>query len=112
LTESERLPPEPRLQVAPGFELKLENGQTVNLEKREPQAEYRELRKQWEKALNEGLRDQSGKVVGIPIDEAIKILANSNSLPSKTKSGDKQLNDYAITAPTAASSGRVFDRIR
>jgi hypothetical protein len=32
LTKDERLPPEPRLQSAPGFQLKLENGQTVILE--------------------------------------------------------------------------------
>src|SRR5262245_61348462 len=40
MTEKDRLPPEPRLQVARGFELKLENGQVINLENREPQAEY------------------------------------------------------------------------
>src|ERR1044072_1172868 len=34
--KKERRPPEPRLQAAPGFELGLENGQKVQLEKREP----------------------------------------------------------------------------
>ena len=31
LSQQERLPPEPRLQAAPGFEVKLEDGQTVRL---------------------------------------------------------------------------------
>lgn len=47
----ERLPPEPRLQAAPGFGVKLKNGETVSLEKREPEAEYRVLRAQWEREL-------------------------------------------------------------
>src|ERR1044071_2006986 len=46
LTKEERLPPEPRLQAAPGFELKLENGQTEKLELKAPQEEYRILRRQ------------------------------------------------------------------
>lgn len=47
----ERLPPEPRLQAAPGFEVKLKTGEIVKLEKREPEAEYRVLRAQWEREL-------------------------------------------------------------
>ena len=113
MSESERLPPEPRLQVAPGFGLKLENGQVVNLEKREPQAEYRELRKQWEQSLREGARDQTGKVVGVPIDEAIKSLATGNALPSRPNSGTQvKPDDFAISIPTFASSGRVNEKIR
>ena len=52
MTKEERLPPEPRLQAAPGFGVKLANGQWVSLEKREPEAEYRVLREQWERQLN------------------------------------------------------------
>ena len=51
MTPSERLPPDPRLQAAPGFGVKLENGEWVNLENREPEAEYRVLREQWERQL-------------------------------------------------------------
>ncbi|HET6646333.1 MAG TPA: hypothetical protein VFH01_03325, partial [Pyrinomonadaceae bacterium] len=40
MTEQESLPPEPRLQASKGFGVKLENGEWVNLEIREPQAEY------------------------------------------------------------------------
>jgi len=51
MSPQERLPPEPRLQAAKGFGVKLENGQWVDLEKKEPQAEYRLLREQWERDL-------------------------------------------------------------
>lgn len=109
LTKEERLPPEPRLQAAPGFQLKLESGQTVNLEKSIPQAEYRTLRKQWEENLKTGLKDQSGKVVGMPIDAAIDKVV-SQGLPSKVKEPDKKLSDFAIGMPTASSSGREKEK--
>ena len=103
LTKEERLPPEPRLQSAPGFQLKLENGQTVNLEKAIPQAEYRALQQQWEENL------KSGNVVGMPIDAAIdKVVAAG--LPSKVKEPDKKLSDFAIGMPTASSSGREAEK--
>ena len=109
LTKEERLPPEPRLQSAPGFQLKLENGQSVNLEKAIPQAEYRALRQQWEENLKTGLKDQSGNVVGMPIDAAIDKIV-SESLPSKVKEPNKKLSDFAIGMPTASSSGRESEK--
>ena len=109
LSKDERLPPEPRLQAAPGFQLKLENGQTVNLEKSIPQAEYRTLRKQWEENLKTGLKDQSGNVVGMPIDAAIDKVVSAG-LPSKVKEPDKKLSDFAIGMPTASSSGREAEK--
>ena len=59
MTEQERLPPEPRLQAARGFGLKLENGEWVNLENREPEAEYRVLREQWDRRVELQERDWS-----------------------------------------------------
>ena len=50
MSEQERLPPEPRLQVARVSASTVENGR-VNLELREPQAEYRELQKAVGKSL-------------------------------------------------------------
>src|SRR6185295_2642143 len=109
LKKKDRLPPEPRLQSAPGFEVKLENGQTVKLEKAIPQAEYRVLRQQWEENLKTGLKDQSGNVVGMPIDAAIDKIV-SEGLGSKAKLPNGKLTDYAITMPTAASSGRETEK--
>jgi hypothetical protein len=52
--QSQRLPPEPRLQGSKGFEVTLENGQKVPLELSHPQAEYEVLREQWQSALQTG----------------------------------------------------------
>ena len=109
LTKEERLPPEPRLQAAPGFQIKLENGQTVNLEKTIPQAEYRALRQQWEENLKTGLKDQSGNVVGMPIEAAMDKIV-SQGLPSSVKGTDLKLSDFAVGVPTASSSGRELEK--
>ena len=109
LSKEERLPPEPRLQGAPGFQVTLETGQTMNLEKSAPQSEYRVLRRQWEENLNTGLKDQSGNTVGIPIEEAMKKIV-SQGLPTRTKGPAGKLDDYAISLPTAASSGRETEK--
>jgi hypothetical protein len=110
LTKEERLPQGPRLQSAPGFEVTLEDGQKVKLEKREPQAEYRVLRQQWDENLKTGLKDQSGKVVGMPIDAAIDKVVSGEGLPSRVKGSTGKLSDYAISMPTAASSGRESEK--
>jgi hypothetical protein len=109
MSEQERLPPEPRLQAAPGFGVKLENGQWVSLEKSEPQAEYRVVRQQWEHVLQEGVKDSTGKVVVLPIDEAMQKIVQ-NGLPVRTKTPEEAastVQDYGVELPTAASSGRV-----
>jgi hypothetical protein len=98
LSPKDRLPPEPRLQAAPGFQITLESGQTVSLEKAPPQAEYRVLRQQWEETLK-----------AIAIDDAMKKIV-SQGLPSKPKGSSTKLEDYAIQMPTAASSGRETEK--
>ena len=115
MTEQERRPPDPKLQSAPGFGVKLENGQWVPLENREPQAEYRVLREQWDQTLKEGARDQSGKIVGLPIDQAMQKVLEGKGLPSRTQAETKQggpAEDYGIDMPTAASSGRMTEKRR
>src|SRR5829696_1255785 len=109
LTKEERLPPEPRLQAAPGFAVTTEDGQRRNLELSAPQTEYRVLRQQWEENLRTGLKDQSGNVVGVPIDKAMEKVA-SEGLPSSVKGPGGKLIDYAISMPTAASSGRETEK--
>ncbi|HSE18332.1 MAG TPA: hypothetical protein VLB46_14860 [Pyrinomonadaceae bacterium] len=109
LKKEERLPPEPRLQAAPGFQVTLENGQSVSLEKAAPQTEYRVLRKQWEENLKTGLKDQSGNVVGMPIEAAMDKVV-SEGLRSTVKEPNRKLSDFAIEMPTASSSGREKEK--
>ena len=132
MSKEERLPPEPRLQSAPGFGVKMENGKWVPLENREPQAEFRVLHEQWQQKLNckePASKDHSAKpgdrvaqaanhdapaadhgdssrsparAPCIPIDEAIQKLIEKG-LPSRAT----PLATEGIALPTAASSGRV-----
>jgi len=117
MTKEESLPPEPRLQAAPGFGVKLEDGQWVPLERREPQAEFSVLRKQWEKQLHcekdehattdaQATTDAHAAPAHaqpcIPIDQAIKRLVEQG-LPSRPPDGMAR----EVSLPTAASSGRV-----
>ena len=111
LSQEERLPPEPRLQAAPGFAVTLEDGQRVNLQNKPPQAEYRVLREEWEKALRGELKDQSGNVVTIPIDQAIDQIVSGGGLPTRTQTAPPgKAQDYAIDMPTAWSSARVTEK--
>jgi len=109
MTKEERLPPEPRLQAAPGFGVKLVNGQWVSLEKREPEAEYRVLREQWERQLNCKNGDEPQDLrrpACLPIDRAIEKLFEDEGLPVRAPEKDSG-NPADISLPTAASSGRV-----
>ena len=106
LSKEERLPPEPRLQAAPGFGVELQNGNPVKLELREPQAEYRLLRRQWEDVLESGLKDKSGNTVGLPINQAMEQIVSGEGLPARTKQAPGKLEDYAISMPSDMSSGR------
>jgi hypothetical protein len=83
LSEHERLPPEPRLQGAPGFGEELsktakpeknEEGKTLGVAQtggpKDPLWEIRELRKQWRDVLENGPVDQNGQRYGMPIEKA------------------------------------------
>jgi hypothetical protein len=110
LSKEQRLPPEPRLQAARGFGVRLENGEKVSLELREPQAEYRLVLEQWQRDLQHGARDQAGNTVGLPIEAAMKKVVEVG-LPTRTNEPAK-LEDTAVSVPTAASSGRVTEKRR
>lgn len=108
----ERLPPEPRLQQAPGFGVKLESGKVVNLDSfaapAQPEAEYVELRKQWEQILRTGKPDEASPSAALPIDQAMQKLLETNTI--KTKAGAGNWDEYHGHLPTAASSGRVIQK--
>ncbi|HEY2975191.1 MAG TPA: hypothetical protein VGJ48_21930 [Pyrinomonadaceae bacterium] len=113
MSPQERLPPAPRLQAAPGFGVKLEDGQWVPLEKREPEAEYRVLREQWERDLNCSIEQAPNVRAGcVPIDQAMqKVLGLSSRVKTISEEGPGwRAEDYGIDPPTAASSGRVTER--
>ncbi len=78
MSEKERLPPEPRLQGAPGFGVESGNGR-VNMELDAPQAEYRELRSQWQEIWENGQKDAAtGTVITLPIEAAKEKFLSEN----------------------------------
>lgn len=110
LSQKERLPPEPRLQAAPGFAVTLENGQKVELENKPPQAEYRVLKEEWDKELRGELKDQNGNTAAIPIEQAIEQVVSGQGLPTRARTAPTKVGDYAIPMPTAWSSGRETEK--
>jgi hypothetical protein len=95
MKERDRLPPEPRIQGAPGFGVESPNGR-VNLELGAPQAEYWELQKQWKEVLEHGLKDpHTGAVTSMGINEAKEkflseqVKARSGAEADKAAAGSK-----------------------
>lgn len=82
LTDKDRLPPEPRLQGAPGFAEDLEktaaikkeeSGNAITAGSAQPKNalyEIKILRQHWNDVLANGPADQSGKRYGMPIEKA------------------------------------------
>lgn len=106
MSDKERLPPEPRLQAAPGFGVDTQDGR-VNLELREPQSEYWELKKQWQQEWKEGMRDQkTGTVTGLPIEEAKQIFLQQNPKADNSQQGQNLLQQSRMVV-NDSSSGRT-----
>ena len=106
MTDREKLPPEPRLQLAPGFQVDGPGG-PVNLELKPPQAEYRELRKQWETVWKEGLKDEkSGTVVAMPLDKAKELLLQKAVKAKSGPEAEKSAQDSRLYVGDA-NSGRT-----
>lgn len=111
MTDKEKLPPEPRLQSAPGFGVDSEKGR-VNLELREPQAEYRELLKQWNDVWKHGKKDaKTGMVTIMPVEEAKKKLLEQKV---KARSGADAENAFKKSHMfiSDANSGRLASETR
>ena len=111
LSERERLPPEPRLQSAPGFGIDSEKGR-VNLELREPQAEYREFHAQWLDIWKNGKKDpKTGAITSMPIDEAKAKVLEQNLKAKSGADAEKALLDSRMYF-TDSSSGRIASEKR
>jgi len=106
LSDKERLPPEPRLQSAPGFAEDLEKNAPRKKEEpvpvsgqntanapatKDPLWEIRVLRDQWNDVLKNGPKDQNGQRYGMPIEQAkqevLKQLASQK--PAGNTAGSK-----------------------
>ena len=106
LPKDERLPPEPRLQAAPGFGVG-EGKDRVNLELKAPQSEYWELQKQWQQMEREGQKDpNTGAVVTLPIEEAKQRLLQQNP-KERADANSQKLMDESRMMYSYSSAGRM-----
>jgi hypothetical protein len=111
MKERQQLPPEPRLQSAPGFGVESPNGR-VNMELAAPQAEWRELIKQWDEVRKHGNKDpKTGAMTSMPLEEAKTAFLGQNA---KAKSGPdaEKLSVESRKYISDASSGRVASATR
>ena len=106
MSEREALPPEPRLQAAPGFGVDGPNGR-VNLELNAPQSEWWELKKQYEQVWKQGMKDPStGAVSALPIDQAKEAFL-SQQVKARNNPEAQRLYEESKLRFSDASSGRT-----
>ncbi len=111
LSDKERLPPEPRLQAAPGFGVDSPDGR-VRMELNAPQAEYRELRKQWDLIIRDGQKDpKTGTIVTMPIAAAKERLLEQN-VKAKSGAGAEKILLDSRRVVSDSSAGRLASEIR
>jgi hypothetical protein len=107
MSPRENLPPEPRLQAAPGFQVVRKDGKVVNLELREPQSEYRELRKEWQEIWENGYKDpNTGTVQILPIEEAKKKVLENGTLKTRSADQAQKAAETVKLMPSYQTSGR------
>jgi hypothetical protein len=111
LSEKERLPPEPRLQAAPGWEVDVGEGKKRSIALKEPTAEMKIVRRQWDEVLLNGQRDGSGNVVAIPIEEAKRQLIEKG-LPTRPQTNDQKgpTINGGLDIPSYQSSGQKMEK--
>ena len=112
ISDRERLPPEPRLQLAPGFGVESTRGR-VNMELGPPQAEYRELEKQWKDVLEHGQKDPAtGVVTSVPIDIATDRLLQKSVKAKSGPDAQKAAADSMMYYSDASSGRRASEKRR
>jgi len=113
MSKEERLPPEPRLQAAPGFGVDGPQGR-INLELKAPQSEYRNLQDEWQTLWEEGQKDaKTGMVVTLPIEEAKrKFLEQSAGKPQPNAEQDGQIMKESRALVSLSSAGRTASDVR
>jgi hypothetical protein len=110
----ERLPPEPRLQAAPGFGVDGPDGR-INLELQKPQSEYIELQKIWKDIEENGQKvvgkDGKESVTVMPMSEA-KAKLLEQGLPSRPAEEAAKASNDAKNIYSQSSAGRMATEVR
>ncbi len=99
------LPPEPRVQAAPGFRYVKKDGTVVNLELTAWQGEWFEYKKEHEEILEKGYKDKQGTVMVKPLEEVEKEALKGGFF--KVRAGaTKEMMEESLMIPSSSSSGR------
>lgn len=127
----DRLPPEPRLQLAPGFGVTTGGGQRVNLSNDpsrkaaapQPQAEYWAVRDEWNRQLNEyGWADEGAQTVRLTAERAKELYLQrqqqkTGGAQPQTPTGGQPhpppggaQGAHGETLPAASSSGQTTEQ--
>jgi hypothetical protein len=112
MNDKERLPPEPRLQAAPGFKFETEHG-IVNLELKQPQQEFREFRKTWDEIWEHGEKDpKTGATIAMPLDAAKEKFLEQNAKARSGDGADKTFKESRMFMSDASSGRRATEKRR
>lgn len=112
MSDMERLPPEPRVQGAPGFGVDGPNGR-VNLELMAPQSEWWELEKQYKEVWDKGMKDpKTGAVSMLPINEAKEKFLSRGVKARSGPEAEKAYSDSKLRYSDASSGRAATDRRR
>lgn len=85
-SERQKLPPEPRLQLAPSSVEQIESGRPPDLKQDHPLQEMKRLREEEDAKLNSyGWVDEKTGIVRIPIDEAKKLMLEKGNEQGKNR---------------------------
>lgn len=106
LSEKERLPPEPRLQSAPGFGVDTKDGR-VNLELRNPQAEWETLQEVDRDLWENGRQAENGTYTVLPIDQAKEKLLGQSGKTETTANGQNNILEESRMFMSDSNAGRL-----
>jgi hypothetical protein len=132
LTEKEHTPPEPRLQAAPGFGVDVDKNRVaemrekgyrvddngrVDLSLREPQAELKVVREQWQQELEGKQPDRQTGAARMPIEEAKRMLIQQG-VPTRQPATQQQgngpmgqpMDQHGMEMPSFWSSGQQTEK--
>lgn len=113
LSEKDRLPNGPRLQGAPGFGVETENG-FVNLELRNPQAEWEVVHEEYKKIWENGHKGDNQTYTVLPIEEAKKkYLEQSAAKPAvSTSEQNMKTMEESRKFVSDSNAGRIASETR
>jgi hypothetical protein len=120
---AERLPPEPRLQLAPGWNVSTDDGQRHDLSYEaktehvpQPWSEYLLVSEEWQRELNEyGWADPQAGTVRVPVKDAMRLYLQRRQTGQPAQASPSPAEGVPQDAPTEttpadSSSGQQPER--